>query len=94
MKNNSPGAQNLLHARKILPGNAHDHVHKLGCTKRLAHHGPHAQIFGFFLGIFYVDGIRERHASILSHEQRTTAAMQNSNDYASALKLSPDRVNG
>jgi len=55
-------AKNLLHTRAILAGHAHDHISKLGKSKRLLHDRTHGHVASVLFREAYRDGFRESHA--------------------------------
>jgi len=74
MEDDRAGAQNLLHARGIFSGNLHDHVHQLRGAEGLADQRTHAEVFGFFFGVFYGDGFGQRHSTSLGETSRPSSA--------------------
>ena len=56
MEDDGAGAENLLHARGIFSGDLDDHVHEFWGAEGLADQRTHAEVFGFFFGVFYGDG--------------------------------------
>jgi hypothetical protein len=74
MEDDGAGAENLLYARAIFSGDLDDHVHQFRGAEGLADQRTHAEIFGFFFGVFYGDGFGQRHSTNLISKWQPLAA--------------------
>jgi len=74
MEDDRAAAENLLHAGGVFSGDLHDHVHQFGGAESLADQRTHAEIFGFFFGVFYGDGFGQRHSTNLDETSRPPPA--------------------
>jgi len=70
MEDDSAGAENLLHASGIFSDDLDDHVHQLRRAESLPDQRTHAEVFGFFFGVFYGDGFGQRHSTNLGEKWR------------------------
>ena len=65
MEDDGAGAEDLLDAGGIFSGDLDDHVNEFWGAEGLADQRAHAEIFGFFFGVFYGDGFGKRHSTCL-----------------------------
>jgi hypothetical protein len=81
MEDDRAGAQNLLDAHGIFSGDLDDHVHQLRRAEGLADERTHAEVFGFFLGVFYGDGFGQRHNTNLISKWRPSAVARRDREF-------------
>jgi hypothetical protein len=74
MEDDGAGAENLLYARGIFSGDLDDHIHQFRGAESLADQRAHAEVFGFFFGVFYGDGFGKRHSINLVESSRPLLA--------------------